>query len=231
HMLMPSIASHHVAATVLLGAPRANLSQFAAAPKPSAQGSPQESRGNGSPGRSERSAACPGRAGLRDSGVAPPGLGGRAERPQRGDGAGVGPMADDPMTGGQGADEEGLRQRLVETRSTVEGLLKQQQAEQALAEALRHPPYGGSEETKDAKAGLRHTLRPAAEDASIKKAVGSLGEEDCVPVGGPDGPASPRRTPRRTPLPRAPRRPELSTWGCVGHVLERLLVRHASGTG
>ncbi|CAK0842306.1 unnamed protein product, partial [Prorocentrum cordatum] len=165
HMLMPSIASHHVAATVLLGAPRANLSQFAAAPKPSAQGSPQESRGNGSPGRSERSAACPGRAGLRDSGVAPPGLGGRAERPQRGDGAGVGPMADDPMTGGQGADEEGLRQRLVETRSTVEGLLKQQQAEQALAEALRHPPYGGSEETKDAKGPrprTRASRRPSA---------------------------------------------------------------------
>merc|ERR1719237_1762152 len=89
-------------------------------------------------------------------------------------------MADVPMSVDQGAAEGELRRRLVETRSSVEGFLKQAQIEQALAEVLKDPPYGGPEESKEMAAQLVLKVLSAFKDsnAKIKKAVGLLGDEE-----------------------------------------------------
>mmetsp|Transcript_56643 Transcript_56643/g.106754 ORF Transcript_56643/g.106754 Transcript_56643/m.106754 type:complete len:136 (-) Transcript_56643:69-476(-) len=85
-------------------------------------------------------------------------------------------MADDPM--GVSADQE-LHQRCLQVRSSVDGFLSKQQPKEALAEALRSPPYEANNiEIKNHAAESVLKAIGAMKESDIRGAVASLGEDE-----------------------------------------------------
>eukprot|EP00747_Dinoflagellata_sp_TGD_P168076 gnl/TRDRNA2_/TRDRNA2_193664_c0_seq1.p1 gnl/TRDRNA2_/TRDRNA2_193664_c0~~gnl/TRDRNA2_/TRDRNA2_193664_c0_seq1.p1 ORF type:complete len:142 (+),score=29.06 gnl/TRDRNA2_/TRDRNA2_193664_c0_seq1:70-495(+) len=91
-------------------------------------------------------------------------------------------MADDPMTGvppSAAVSEDELRQRVARAEGLVDDLLRRDHPAQALAEALRDPPYAATTaETKDRAAQLVLKALGAFKEAGIRSAVAALGEEE-----------------------------------------------------
>uniref|UniRef100_A0A7S1QK88 Actin-related protein 2/3 complex subunit 5 n=1 Tax=Alexandrium catenella TaxID=2925 RepID=A0A7S1QK88_ALECA len=93
-------------------------------------------------------------------------------------------MADDPM--GAVNPEEDWRRRCAATKAAVEALLQKQQRQEALAEALRDPPYAPT--TAEPTEGFRQVQDQAAQvvlkalatfkEADVRGAVEKLGEEE-----------------------------------------------------
>mmetsp|Transcript_108012 Transcript_108012/g.322988 ORF Transcript_108012/g.322988 Transcript_108012/m.322988 type:complete len:141 (+) Transcript_108012:96-518(+) len=90
-------------------------------------------------------------------------------------------MADDPA-----AEEEELRRCCAKTRLAVETLLQKQQRQEALAEALREPPYAATtgevresfQQLQDQAAQVVLKALAAFKEAEIRGAVSGLGEEE-----------------------------------------------------
>merc|ERR1740121_1473098 len=75
--------------------------------------------------------------------------------------------------------EEAFRQQGEIVRQAVESLLREQRAQQALAEALREPPYGAqAQEVRDSRALVVLKVMGAFKEADIKGVVVALGEEE-----------------------------------------------------
>ncbi|CAJ1398128.1 unnamed protein product [Effrenium voratum] len=72
---------------------------------------------------------------------------------------------------------EEWKMRSAQTKAKVEELLKSRQGREALAEALRDPPYSAPAETKDQAAKTLLLAMSAFREAEIKDATAFLGEE------------------------------------------------------
>mmetsp|Transcript_18749 Transcript_18749/g.41101 ORF Transcript_18749/g.41101 Transcript_18749/m.41101 type:complete len:140 (+) Transcript_18749:120-539(+) len=90
-------------------------------------------------------------------------------------------MADDPMgVAPVGDTEEELRSQCTRMRREVDSLLQQHKPIQALAEALRKPPYAAVQPgVKDEVAQAVLKALGAFREADIRGAVTSLGEEEA----------------------------------------------------
>mmetsp|Transcript_29691 Transcript_29691/g.84975 ORF Transcript_29691/g.84975 Transcript_29691/m.84975 type:complete len:144 (+) Transcript_29691:101-532(+) len=93
-------------------------------------------------------------------------------------------MADEPAAG-EDPDEE-WRRRCAKTKGQVEALLQKQQRQEALAEALRDPPYAPTagevresfRQVQDQAAQVVVKALAAFKEADVREAVAKLGEEE-----------------------------------------------------
>mmetsp|Transcript_51985 Transcript_51985/g.97254 ORF Transcript_51985/g.97254 Transcript_51985/m.97254 type:complete len:134 (+) Transcript_51985:50-451(+) len=81
-------------------------------------------------------------------------------------------MADAAMS-----TEEDWQTRIARCKSAVEGFLKSRQPNEALAEALRDPPYGATIKTRDEAAKVVLQAMSAFREADIKAAAATLDED------------------------------------------------------
>ncbi|CAK9077975.1 unnamed protein product [Durusdinium trenchii] len=73
--------------------------------------------------------------------------------------------------------EDEWRAQCARTKTAVEELLKGRQSREALAEALREPPYGAPDELKDQAAKTVLYAMSAFREAEIKEATAFLNED------------------------------------------------------
>ncbi|CAE7333471.1 unnamed protein product [Symbiodinium natans] len=85
-------------------------------------------------------------------------------------------MADVKMTPAPPSEED-WQSRCARCKATVEGLLKNRQTKEALAEALKEPPYGATVKTREDAARTVLQAMSAFREAEIKAAAASLSEE------------------------------------------------------
>merc|ERR1712070_719120 len=93
----------------------------------------------------------------------------------------MGSMADEAAAAAAAAAaaEQEYSKQVASTGNSVDGLLRSSQAEKALAEALRNPPYGATTAaTKDQAAQTVLKAVSAFKEAEIRPAVKALGEDE-----------------------------------------------------
>eukprot|EP00434_Breviolum_minutum_P030333 symbB.v1.2.026832.t1/scaffold2715.1/size72513/4 len=74
-------------------------------------------------------------------------------------------------------NEEQWQARAAQNKAAVEDLLKSRKSREALAEALRDPPYGAPEEVKNQVAKTVLYALSAFREAEIKEIAGSLDDD------------------------------------------------------